>query len=75
MEGMIPHHSIAILTSERALIEDVRVRELADGIIKAQRKEIKEMEWLIKDIRENGLAKSTEEGEMRTVPKFSGTSE
>ncbi len=42
MRGMIPHHSIAILTSERADIDDVRVRELADGIIKAQRKEIKE---------------------------------
>jgi hypothetical protein len=26
MEGMIPHHSIAILTSERAGIEDARVR-------------------------------------------------
>lgn len=43
MKGMIPHHSIAILTSERADIDDVRVRELADEIIKrAQRKEIKE---------------------------------
>ena len=41
MEGMIPHHSIAILTSERALIEDARVRELADGIKDAQLKEIK----------------------------------
>jgi hypothetical protein len=30
MRGMIPHHSIAILTSERAGITDVRVRELAD---------------------------------------------
>ena len=45
-KAMIPHHSIAILTSERAHIEDVRVRELADGIIDAQRREIKEMEWL-----------------------------
>ena len=44
MKAMIPHHSIAILTSERSNIEDARVRELADGIIKAQRKEIKEME-------------------------------
>ncbi len=43
MEGMIPHHSIAILTSERAAIEDPRVRKLADNIIKAQRKEIKGM--------------------------------
>ena len=73
MEGMIPHHSIAILTSERAMIEDVRVRELADEIIKAQRREIKEMEWLINDIRENGLAKTKSESEARPVPKFTGT--
>jgi peptidoglycan/LPS O-acetylase OafA/YrhL len=33
MEGMIPHHSIAILTSDRSQIKDARVRELADGII------------------------------------------
>ncbi len=75
MEGMIPHHSIAILTSERSMIEDARVRELADGIIKAQRKEIKEMEWLIRDIREHGLVKSKVEAETRPVPKFSGTPE
>ena len=30
MRAMIPHHSIAILTSERANIDDVRVRELAE---------------------------------------------
>ena len=35
MKAMIPHHSIAILTSERANIDDVRVRQLADGIIEA----------------------------------------
>jgi len=75
MEGMIPHHSIAILTSEKAMIEDARVRELADGILKAQRREIKEMEWLIKDIRKNGLAKTKAEAETRFVPKFSGTPE
>ena len=40
MQAMIPHHSIAILTSERADIEDPRVRELADGIIEAQKREI-----------------------------------
>lgn len=50
MKAMIPHHSIAILTSERANISDPRVRELADGIIKAQRKEIAEMKALIKDL-------------------------
>jgi len=75
MEGMIPHHSIAILTSENSKIEDVRVRELADGIIKAQRREIKEMEWLINDIRKNGLVKTKAESELRAVPEFSGTSE
>lgn len=50
MKAMIPHHSIAILTSERANISDPRVRELADGIIKTQRKEIGEMKSLIKDL-------------------------
>ena len=50
MKAMIPHHSIAILTSERAKITDPRVRKLADGIIEAQRREIGEMELLIKDI-------------------------
>ncbi len=75
MEGMIPHHSIAILTSERARIEDSRVRELAEEIIKAQRKEIKEMEWLIADIRANGVATSHVEAEARPVPEFSGTQE
>lgn len=57
MEGMIPHHSIAILSSTEAMIKDMRVRQLADEIIEAQRREIKEMEWLIRDINENGLAK------------------
>lgn len=71
MEGMIPHHSIAILTSERARIEDPRVRALADEIIKAQRKEIKEMEWLINDIKTNGVATSQEEAQSRPVPEFS----
>ncbi len=70
MEGMIPHHSIAILTSERARISDVRVRELADSIIAAQRREIRETEWLIRDIRENGTAASEAEARGRPVPCF-----
>jgi uncharacterized protein (DUF305 family) len=73
MNGMIPHHSIAILTSERADIDDVRVRELADGIIKAQRKEIKEMDWLVEDIEENGPATTQEEARQRPVPDFEGS--
>ena len=50
MKAMIPHHSIAILTSERAEISDPRVRQLADEIIEAQRREIAEMEALIADL-------------------------
>jgi uncharacterized protein (DUF305 family) len=50
MKAMIPHHSIAILTSERAHITDPRVRKLADGIIETQRREITEMKALIDDI-------------------------
>ncbi|GAA1130622.1 DUF305 domain-containing protein [Nocardioides aquiterrae] len=73
MKGMIPHHSIAILTSERADIDDVRVRELADGIIRAQRKEIKEMDWLIEDIEKNGPATTQKEADQRPVPSFEGT--
>ena len=70
MRGMIPHHSIAILTSERANIRDVRVRELADEIIEAQRREIAEMEWLLEDIAENGEATTTDEADARPVPSF-----
>ncbi|MEM6644411.1 MAG: DUF305 domain-containing protein [Bacteroidota bacterium] len=73
MEGMIPHHSIAILTSERAQIKDVRVRKLANEIIKAQRREIMEMEWLINDIRENGAAETQAEAKNRPIPKFEGS--
>ena len=43
MKAMIPHHSIAIMTSERAHIKDPQVRKLADGIIDAQVREIVEM--------------------------------
>jgi hypothetical protein len=74
MRAMIPHHSIAILTSEESEINDVRVCELTVEIIKAQRREISEMQWLIKDINENGYATSVEEAERRPVPKFQGTS-
>lgn len=74
MSAMIPHHSIAILTSENSEIEDVRVCELAVKIIDAQRREISEMEWLLGDIRENGPATSAAEVEQRPVPDFEGGS-
>ena len=51
MQAMIPHHSIAILTSSRADIEDPRVRKLADDIIEAQKREIGEMQALIEELK------------------------
>jgi hypothetical protein len=53
MRAMIPHHSIAILTSERAHIRDPRVRHLADAIIETQRREIAEMRRLLDDLARN----------------------
>ena len=53
MKAMIPHHSIAIMTSERAHIRDPRVRQLADQIIEAQVREIAEMKQLIADLDRN----------------------
>ena len=50
MQAMIPHHSIAILTSSRADIEDPRVQKLADDIVEAQEREIKEMQALIEEL-------------------------
>jgi Domain of unknown function (DUF305) len=73
MKSMIPHHSIAILTSERSELSDHRVCELAEEIIAAQRREIAEMEWLIHDIDVNGVAATAAEGEQRPVPSFEGT--
>lgn len=51
MRAMIPHHSIAIMTSSRANIRDPRVRELADDIIAAQNREIAQMRYLIGDLQ------------------------
>lgn len=51
MKAMIPHHSIAILTSERANIQDPRVRKLAKGVIESQRKEIEEMKRLVQELK------------------------
>lgn len=51
MKAMIPHHSIAILTSKRADIKDPELRRLADEIIKAQEKEIAEMKAFIKRLQ------------------------
>lgn len=55
MKAMIPHHSIAVLTSRRAHIRDPRVRTLADQIIDAQVREIAEMKTLIADLQRNPI--------------------
>lgn len=59
MKAMIPHHSIAIMTSTRAHIHDPRVRRLADGIIEAQVREIAEMEKLIGDLERHPVPSGT----------------
>jgi hypothetical protein len=73
MKGMIPHHSIAILTSEHADIDDLRVCELANSIIRAQREEIAQMDWLIDDIAHNGEATTDAEAQARPTPQFPAT--
>jgi hypothetical protein len=70
MSAMIPHHSMAITRSERAQLEDVRVCELAVEISEAQRREIFEMDWLIDDIAENGVATTRDEAASRPVPPY-----
>jgi hypothetical protein len=59
MRAMIPHHSIAIMTSNRSSLSDPRAQKLADEIIYAQNKEIAEMRYLIDDIAANGDANGT----------------
>ncbi|MBG21320.1 MAG: DUF305 domain-containing protein [Rhizobiales bacterium] len=63
MRAMIPHHSIAIMTSSRANIEDSRVRKLADEIVYAQDKEIAEMRYLIAQIEAEGPQQADAEQE------------
>ncbi len=47
MKAMIPHHSIAIMTSKRADIKDPETKKLAEEIIEAQKKEIAQMKKII----------------------------
>ncbi len=50
MKAMIPHHSIAILTSSRANTSDPQVKNMANRIIEAQKKENDEIKELIEDL-------------------------
>ncbi|HEU5209512.1 MAG TPA: DUF305 domain-containing protein [Longimicrobiales bacterium] len=60
MKSMIPHHSIAINNARKASISDPRVRELADGIIESQVREIAQMKLLLEDIDRSGERGDTE---------------
>ena len=70
MRAMIPHHSLAITRAERFNVDDVRVCDLAVEISEAQRREILEMDWLIDDINENGVASTRAEARERPVPEY-----
>ena len=79
MSAMIPHHSIAILTSSRAEITDPRVDALAREIVVAQNREISEMRWLIEDLDRNGdvgddypLGKAEGEAQVATLAEALG---
>ena len=47
MKAMIPHHSSAIMVSQKAHLKDPEAIKLAEEIIKAQEKEIAEMQRMI----------------------------
>lgn len=80
MKAMIPHHSIAILTSSRAKITDPRVAKLAEEIVLAQNREISEMRFLVEDIDRNGkigadaaLGKLSEQAQVETITEALAT--
>lgn len=47
MKAMIPHHSSAIMVSQKATFEDPELKQLATDIIEAQKKEIAQMKRII----------------------------
>lgn len=65
MKAMIPHHSIAIMTSERAHIKDPAVRRLADSIIDAQVREIAQMKAMIARLEQHPVPSNT-----RDLPSY-----
>lgn len=53
MKAMIPHHSSAIMTSSNVEFEDAELKKLAEDIIIAQEKEIKQMKEMINRLENN----------------------
>ena len=54
MKAMIPHHSIAIMTSKRADLKDPETKKLAEEIIEAQKREIAQMKKIIYRLENEG---------------------
>lgn len=53
LKSMIPHHSIAIKTCEKAHFDDPGIGELCVQIVEAQREEINQMEDILKRLDSN----------------------
>jgi uncharacterized protein (DUF305 family) len=51
MKAMIPHHSSAIMVSQKAHLQDPEAQQLALDIIEAQKKEIAQMEAMIERLQ------------------------
>ncbi len=51
MKAMIPHHSSAIMVSQKAHLQDPEAQKLAQDIIEAQKKEIAQMEAMIQRLQ------------------------
>jgi uncharacterized protein (DUF305 family) len=47
MKAMIPHHSSAIMVSQKAYLKDAEAKKLAEDIIEAQKREITQMKAMI----------------------------
>lgn len=52
MKAMIPHHSSAIMVSQKANLTDPEAKKLAEEIIVAQEKEIAQMKAMIKRLNQ-----------------------
>jgi uncharacterized protein (DUF305 family) len=51
LRSMIPHHSGAILMCRGASLQDAEVRQLCDGIIVSQQREIDQMEAILRRLQ------------------------
>lgn len=53
MKAMIPHHSSAIMVSQKAHLKDPEAIKLAEDIIEAQEREIAQMKKMISRLEQN----------------------